>query len=235
MSLSRAELKTLRGLMAKMSVNSPSPAPAAPKKKNRRRRRGRRATGQQQNIPAAVTRGTNAASTNINQAEVVVARTELLGTVQVTSSAAGNDTGSIDMYPSATTLAWLHKVASAFNRLEWMVAIIHYKPFVGSGTNGSIAFGVDWDSKVDSLSREKVLAQTPVYESPVWQSGRMALPARYLMSRKAYLMSASDKVDKQPGLICWALAGVAKPAAGQTTTIGELWLQYKVRLSGTSA
>lgn len=228
MSLSRAELNQLRSLMGKLSLTKPPPQKSKPRKRNRRK--GRRTAG---GVPAGAVRGTNASGVGSSNGEIVVTRTELVGSVIQASS--GDGTGSINMFPDASAFAWLHKVRSAFDRIEWMSATLHWKPFVGTNTSGSIAYGVDWNSSVVSLTRAKVQATTPVYESPVWQSGQLALPARYLMSRKVYLLEAENTVDKQPGTIIWALAGTGNPPSTGRITFGEIWCTYKVRLSGTTS
>lgn len=227
MSLSAKEVNQLRSLLAKVSVSNPTPQ--ASKKKRRRRRRGA-ATSSGTNIPAGYTRGTNPSGVGATQGEIVVSRSELIGSVAAT--AAGNDTGQIKMYPDSTSFSWLHKLRQAFDRIEWMQATIHYKPFVGTNTAGSVCFGVDWNSSVTSLNRAKVQSMTPVFEAPIWQAGKLPLPGRYLMTRKVYLLESTNDVDKMPGIICWALAGTS---AKETTTYGELWVTYKVRLSGTTS
>lgn len=226
MSLSRSEMQTLRGLLGKLSVN-----PAPQKKKTSKRRRK---TNKKSNIPAGFTRGPNAAGVNPSQGEIVVTRSELVGSVAM--AAAGTGTGSINMYPDSSSFAWLHKLRSAFDRIEWMSATLCWKPFVGTQASGSVAFGVDWNSQPGTTTRAKVQACTPVYESPVWQSGSLSLPNRYLMTRKVYLLESSVLQDKQPGVIVWALAGVVSPKDKDASIVfGEIWCTYKVRLSGTTA
>lgn len=138
--------------------------------------------------------------------------------------------GKTELVPTSKVMTWLHKLSAAFDRIEWLSATLHYKPFVGTNSTGSIAFGVDWNSDVGTLSREKILAATPVYESPVWQGGNMALPAKMLMTRKFYFLQSSVAADKMPGILMWNLAG-----ATTSSSYGELWVTYKVRLSGTTA
>lgn len=212
-------------MLAKTTVSQP------PKKKRAKK------TKKPQNIPAGVSRGPNASGTTARQGEVVISRSELMAEVASTSKGAGNDTGYAHLFPDASTLSWLHKVRSAFDRIEWLSATLHYKSFVGTNTSGSVAFGVDWNSNFTAVTRSKVQALTPVYETPIWQSGQITLPARYLMTRKVYLLEADSSKnieDRQPGTVLWALAGVDAPAA-TTKTVGEIWCTYKVRLSGTTA
>lgn len=230
MSLSQREVTQLRQLLSKMSVK-PAPA-AAPKKKKNRRRNKKSGAAASQGIPAGMTRGTNASGTRANSGEVTISRTELLGAISYPS--AGDGSGNIPLYPTSEHLAWLQKVCAAFERIEWLSAVVHWKPFVGTNTAGSVAFGVDWNSVIGTVSRAKVQSCTPVYESPIWQAGQLVLPQKYLMTRRFYLLESKQDADKQPGIVLWALAGAAKPSVG-STEYGELWVTYKVRLSGTTS
>lgn len=219
MSFSRAEMRKLRQLLAATSITPQAPAP---KKKKRRRRR--KAAG---GVPAGVSRGVNPSGVTPNNGEIVVSRCELLASIS-----ANPTSGTVDMVPTSSAMPWLHKLSSAFDRIEWITATLHWKPFVGTTTGGSVAFGVDWNSNTGSTpTRAQVQASTPVYESPVWQSGSINLPKRYLMTRAVYLLEASSKCDKMPGTFIWAVAG----AASSNSALGEVWITYKVRLSGTTA
>lgn len=223
MSLSRAERGQLVGLMAKLGLANSAPPP--PRTRPKRKKKKKKASGMQ-GIPAGVTRGTSASGAQPSNGEIVVTRCELLDAVVVSTAAS---VGSVALLPSSTALSWLHKLRSAFDRIEWLSAKLHWKPFVGTQTSGSVAFGVDWNSVAATVTRAKVQACTPVYESPVWQAGNLNLPARYLMSRKVYHFDATDEADRQPGKLIWAVAGAS------AATVGEIWCTYKVRLSGTTA
>lgn len=208
------------GMLAKKQ-NAP-----APKQKKRNRRRKNNGA-----VPAGFGRPNTNAGTN-NVGEIVVSRTEQLTSLQM--SAANKGLGYVNLYPDASTMAWLHKLRSAFDRIEWLSATLHWKPFVGTNSGGSVAFGVDWNSSivVKDATREKVLACTPVYESPVWQSGNLVLPQRMLMTRRVYLLESSIDADRMPGKLIWNLSGID---ASDAVTKGEIWITYKVRLSGTTA
>lgn len=228
MSLSRGEMAQLRGLMSKLAV---APAPKLGAKKRRRRRRRKAAGNPPQNIPGGVTRGPNASQSGNSNGEIEVSRCEMV--MAAKTGADGAYLGSVLLYPTDKVLTWLHKLRSAFDRIEWISASLEWKPFVGTQTNGSIAFGVDWNSLLTegtTVTREKVQACTPVYETPVWQGGKLNLPKKYLMTRRVYLLEAANAEDKSPGTIMVSAVG-----GSANVTLGEIWCRYRVRLSGTSA
>lgn len=209
--------------MEKLTVSPPTST------RRRRKRKGGNRNGGASSAPLATSRPTNPSGRGTNSGEVLVQRTELLSAVTVSSTVTS---GFINLVPSATVLSWLQKVFVAFERIEWVSATLLYKPFVSASTSGSIAVGFDWDSTVSnasSVSRASVQASTPVYESPVWQNGRVVLPRKMLMTRRYYSKVGSESIDLQPCQIIWAVAGAS------AATLGELWLEYKVKLSGTSA
>lgn len=230
MSLSAKEIKQLRGLLSKVSIGS------KPKKQPRRRkRRGANPPG----IPAGQTRavsamgGSNSGGAN---GEIMVSRTELLGSIDLEANTAEN-VGLYKLVPTADNLSWLAKLVVAFDRIEWLSCTVVYKPFVGTSSSGSVAFSPDWDSATakEKVTRAKIQAGSPVYESPVWQAGKIVLPSKYLQSRRYYSLhgAKTDPFDQAPCQILWSIKGAE--ATGGKTSLGELWITYKVRLSGTSA
>lgn len=218
MSLSQREIGQLRALLSKVSITSPAP-------KSRKRRNRRKRNANPKPIPAGVSRATNSAGAN-KMGEIVASRRELLATIAVSTATAG----VIQLNPSSEVMAWLQKLTAPFERIEWLAATLHWQPHVGANTAGSIAFGVDWGGKPTSTTRAKVLATTPCYESPVWQSGNLVLPQKYLMSRRYYTISSTATDDSCPGSVVWSVAG-----GSSGTSYGEIWITYKVRLSGTTA
>lgn len=227
-----AQATQMTNLLRAMTLEQRQPQPRARKQRNRRRRGYRNNNnGGGGGIPAALTRQPIASPNNMGV--VVASRCELFTPLKSESSKT-ESTGATPVYPTSDCMPWLHKLAAAFERVEWLSATLHWKPFVGTSASGSVAFGIDWNSNADTvIKREKVLATTPVYESPVWQSGQLVLPTSMLMSRKQYMISATDLVDRQPGTLVWSLIGLDSAAA--VKAIGELWIVYRVRLSGTTA
>lgn len=136
---------------------------------------------------------------------------------------------------SPLRLPWLKGLAASFDRYVWLKAHIVYKAAVGTTKSGLVAVGPDWDSyHSTSYSRQDVLAYTPVYESPVWQSGRLALPPSRLMTRKEYRLkewtsqaTEGEVFDLFPCVVVYNCSGT------ETITYGEIWVEYTVRLIGT--
>lgn len=218
MSLSQREIGQLRALLAKATISPPA-------NKQKKRRTRRKKGNNPKPIPAGVTRATNAPNAN-KMGEIVATRRELLATVSTTQG----DSGVVQLNPTSEVMAWLQKLTAAFERIEWLSATLHWQPHVGANTSGSVAFGVDWGGNPTTTTRAKVLATTPVYESPVWQAGNLGLPQKYLMSRRYYVISSTATDDSCPGTVLWSVAG-----GGKNTSFGEIWITYKVRLSGTTA
>lgn len=125
---------------------------------------------------------------------------------------------------------WLKNLAKNFDRIVWHGCTIFYKPAVGTNTSGIFLMGIDWGSnKQQTTTNSFVASLTPVLEVPVWQLSSLKLPTNKLMTRKAYELSSSNKDDNDrlPGYLVWA------PIAS-TTTIGHVWVEYDVTLSGTT-
>lgn len=130
-------------------------------------------------------------------------------------------------------LAWLGNVAKGFDRYKIHSLKYHWRPSVGTTTNGSFAMGVDWDSNVDATkdTYKKTMALSPVFDSPVWQSGTLTLPSNKLQSRKEYFLRGDSKTsdfDMSPGYILLVTEG-----APNNTTIGHVWAEYDITLFGT--
>lgn len=224
MSLSARDVTQLRSLLSRLSVSQ------TPKPKRKRRRNRAKASA---NVPAGYARATNPARGTMGggpMGEIVVSRSERL--CAVTAQKSADSAGLVALYPTSEAMAWLAKLLVAFDRIEWLTVSLEWRPFVGTQRAGSIAYSMDWDSSLAAadVNRVKVQSGTPVYECPIWQSGRMHLPTKMLMTRRSYAVHATEKSDRQPGNLIWALAG-----ADADGTVGEIWITYKVRLSGTTA
>lgn len=231
--LTSGELAMLRSLMGKLSLG------ASPKKRGKKKR-SRKKNSSPAYVPAGMPqpliiqgarrKRKGRASNNIGSSgEVVLSRTELLAQVDIKENTASSAV-SVSIYPDSSVLTWLHKVSAAFDRIIWLKARVHWKPCVGTMKNGSIVFGVDWNSSLTAVKRESVQALTPVSEVPVWQSMQLALPADRLMSRKSYSLNSTQMDERQPGLFCYHVKCDATSAA---QTVGDFWLEYTVRLQGT--
>nr|UUW06590.1 VP3 [Cat Tien Macrotermes solemo-like virus] len=204
----RRRQRRAQGAPAPEAVVAPQPRP----RRQRRRRRASRAPVEP--------------SSGVAQGDVVVSRSELLDTVST-------DPTSLLLHPD--NLPWLKNLAKAFELYRWISVVLEYRPLVGTYSNGAIAMGADWgtqsakldkgklvSSKVAAISREAILAMTPSVDTPQWKPvARLPLPTTRLQGKRWYDCATADG----PGYV-----------ANISTTnkdCGEVWLHYKVHLTGT--
>lgn len=209
-----AEMALLTQLLQKLQVRTPTPAqPAGPSRAARRRRRNR----------ANVSRPAAAVD---NSGTVRVKRVEFLSAVK-----SKEDAFSTDSYFDMTgkNLTWLSKLVSAFDKIVWHSCTIEYRPYASAMTDGSVAFGADWDSR-QTPTRTRVLACTPSVETQVSKAVRLVLPAAQLMSRKHYdLGGSAGTFDAQPFRLL-----VNNSSSTKGLYAGDLFIHYDVSLLGTS-
>lgn len=225
--MSSVDINQLRNLLAKVTIQPP---------KKRRKKRGQ--AQPPTSIPGAMLpivvskrngrRRKRGLNNFANSGEVTLSRTELLTSVDIPTNKS-EIANFVDLYPTKDTMSWLAKVGAAFDRIVWLRAKVIWKPCVGTTANGSIVFGVDWNSSTGKApERPNVQALTPVCENAVWQAAVVTLPQDRLMSRKNYMLNTTTKQDRQPGTFLYH----AKGAAG---SIGDFWIEYTVKLSGTQS
>lgn len=156
---------------------------------------------------------------------ITLSRRELLGTVKTASKAAK---GVFPLVPSANSMAWLANLTKCFERIVWHSATIEWIPMVGTQTAGSIIFGVDWSYglKATDVDRPKVASLTPLVDAPIWQRGSLNLNQGQLQTRRFYSLLETSSFDNSPGQLAYA-------ATGDDGDVGELWITYRVSLSGT--
>lgn len=228
----RADINRLIATLQKVSL-----VPGPQKKRRRNRRRG----GNQAAVVAPavqnpVMNGNGSGRRRkgrrggavTSDGSMAIQREELVAEIKVSKL-----TGSLDLNPYNFT--WLKTVAKAYDRCTWVSAQVFYKPAVGTSTNGLVVYGVDWNSAPPTnFDRAKIQAYTPVSDHPVWQETRtrpLVLPSAKLMSRKEYLLTSGEKVDQQPGTLCWAHSATSPT----DMVLGELWIRYHIRFFGTTA
>lgn len=164
---------------------------------------------------------------NVNSdGSTVVERREMIVEIKAKSQ------GAFDLDPK--NFSWLKTVSAAYERCEWQMASIFYKPAVGTNVSGLVVYGIDWNSNAPAApDRTKVLAYTPVSDHPVWQDAStqpLVLAASKLQSRKEYLLDSTNKVDVQPGQLVYNCTNT-----DATSLLGELWIHYRIRFFGTQA
>lgn len=239
-------------MVANIKVSGTSKA-----EKNRRRRQKRKAKKNGLNqtpgtaggaivIPMNVGKKKNkkrGSGSGVAAGEVTIARSEYL--TEVKTSDQGKASG--DFILDVMNFPWLSNIAKAFERIRWNSAVIEYRPAVGTTSDGLFCLGFDWGDKsaaalerqengflgfYKTVERSAVLACTPANDTQVWNKTRMNIPAGRLQSRQWYEIPASTTTsvavyDRAPGSVVYSAS------SGNSKVVGELWIHYSVRLSGT--
>nr|QQM16347.1 putative coat protein [Kofsystermes virus] len=194
----------------------PIPPPAPPQPQRRRRARRRR-------------RGAPAPAAGLAAGEVSLSRSERLADC--------SGPGTVALYP--TNFPWLKGLAQVFDLYQFVRAVIEYRPVVGATRDGATAVGFDWGDrdisqgedglfrKLTAPTRDAVLACTPSFDTPVWQTRQFTLPPSRLAQKRWFEISSSAKVIETPGVIAWA------PVGSTPQMMGEIWIHYTVHLAGT--
>lgn len=254
--MSANQISELIRCLQRMNV----PSSGGSKTERNRRRRQRKRQGRQQlatpgtSGSARVVGGSAApkrrrkrrAAGGLGSGDVVISRSEYLTALKTDSS--GQASGSFLL--DAMNFPWLNNLAKAFELIRWSSMSLEWRPAVGANTDGMIALGADWGEASPSsvqkrvfgeaehysvhatVDRKDVVACTPVLDTQVWQSGRFAVPAARLQSRESYIIPASTTTtvavyDRAPCSVLYSATAAASKA------VGELWVNYSVRLSGT--
>lgn len=198
------QVNKLAKAVNKLAVNQQQ-AKQPKKKKNRKRKQANK------------TPGASGFSTVSNQGLINFSRTELLGEISTS-------VGSFDLEPSS--FPFLKGLASHFELYKWLKMTIVYKPAVGTTVAGAITIGIDWSNLGKNTTRSQVATLTPMFDVPVWQTGRMVLPSSRLQTRKEYILESSDINDKQPAKVMWAMSASQQ-------SVGDIWVEYSIQLFGT--
>lgn len=211
----------------------------APKPRKRRKRRGNQGPANLLAASAAVTnnggrsgrrrRKRGVGSQIAQSGDVTLERCEMLTALKLGS---GKST-LVGSEPLALAkFGFLASMGKAFERVRWMQCHIWYKPAVGTNFGGLVTLGVDWNLGKGPTDRKGIVALTPNHTLACYadsEKSPMVLPSDRLMSRQWYDTSKDD-ADGAPGTLCWAVDSTAPSAE---TTVGEVWVRYRVVLSGT--
>lgn len=161
-----------------------------------------------------------------------IRRKEFLATIKAENPKAPS-TGYIPMLPEK--FPWLSKLSKSFDRIKWHSLTVFWKSAMGTTESGMVTLAMDWDSDFPGvlLTQDYINGLSPIYESPVWQSGVFNVPSSRLMTRKEYKIrpgeDKTDQYDVQPGLLCWCLTSAVDKSAG------NLWIEYDVTMFGTNS
>lgn len=239
----RQQVAALNRKLNAMSING-TPPQTGKTARNRRRRQRQRQRGAGQTTPGTTGLVTNVAMNGggrgrrnrgrgpkLAQGEIAMAREELIRTISIP---AGKTKMSdyVDLCPE--NFAFLKTLYNSFERIKYLKLNIRYKSAVGTMQGGMVTYAIDWSLSASGKDRTALSSYTPNCSHPVWQtSNGLTLPVSRLQSRTWYVSNSSaDAIDKCPARLLVA----ADATAGQTDlTVGELWVDYHVVLSGTKA
>lgn len=218
------ELNVLKGMLNKISQSSTKPKP-----RNRRRNKqpvNQVAAQSATNQPRRRRRGRrNQQALNTVDGSITVSRVEFLYKVQL--DAKGNLDDKVSL--AADSFSWLSNLSKAFDRIIWHQCVLEYRPYSSAMNSGNVAVGVDWNFS-NSPSRSVTLACTPSFNAPVYTAKTVTLPTSQLMSRKAYILKATDQTDKSPGQLL-----ISASSDKVSLYCGDIFVRYNVTLTGTSA
>lgn len=129
-------------------------------------------------------------------------------------------------------LAFLKKIGACFERIQWQMIRVMYKPAASMTQAGLVTIGMDWNWSNAQVTRKTISCYSPTMTGAVWKENSFVCPTKMLQSRLWYSTVDADDNDSGPGMIAWAI-----DAAGGNAgfTAGEIWAEYRVVLSGTVA
>lgn len=165
-----------------------------------------------------------------SQGEIVIRRRELLK--EFKAGATETDLFAIvALEPSKFT--WLKGLAKVFEKYQWLSLKFMWKPAVGTTVGGLVTTGIRWDkTEKTPAARTEIVAHTPNRTHAIWEDGEkfpLVIPADKLQTRKWYILAGKD-ADSGPGQL---EVGVTSNATN--STLGELWVDYAVRMAGTQS
>lgn len=164
----------------------------------------------------------------LNDGEIRMHRKELLLSVKVPAQKT-QAMGHLDLLPG--NFKFLSTLWHSFERIRYSRLNIYYRSAVGTTQGGMITYAIDWSLASQDKGRDDLSAYTPNLSHPVWETPRnpLVIPASRLQSRAWYI--ASGEIQEQgPARLLYAVDA----SGGQNgITVGEIWVDYDVVLSGT--
>lgn len=186
--------------------------------------------GMAQKRPANNRKRRNRAKVPTSGGEIIVKRKELLEAVKA-GALAGDVYKKFVLRPKNFT--WLKTLSKAFEKYQWVSLKVMWKPAVGTTVGGLVSMGMRWEETTqDPSKREEIVAHTPNRTIAVWEDGEkmpLLIPPSRLQTRKWYLMD-DDGSDGGPGQV---ELGVSTSEVNKL--LGEVWVEYTIRMAGTQA
>lgn len=203
----------------------------------RRGRQRRRGQGQQNSrsiptVPRQRTGNRRYGSRSLaNVGDISITRTELVCEVKTDANGDGSFTKYLgpDTTNTTTQFPFLSVLSVNFERFRFLNLSLHYVSSVGSTTDGTIAYGVDWNSTTKAPTLANTVAQTPSCQHAVWvdTTSRPMHCNRALLQSKPWYDTDDVKTDRPGTLLVYASGSPNK-------TMGTIWARYTVQLAGTN-
>lgn len=162
--------------------------------------------------------------------EIFLRRKELVTTFTAADKAA-------DLFAAAKLrpeeMTWLKNVSKAFEKYQWVSVKMFWKPAVGTTVGGLVSLGMRWEeTEAIPSKRTEIVSHTPNRTHAVWEDGEglpLVIPSDKLQTRRWYLIGAKGP-DGGPGQV-----EVGVSTSETHKLLGELWVEYSIRMAGTKA
>lgn len=198
-----------RQLSAMQSGNKPGPS------------KGSKPSKRQKNRNSVMATPSSSGSITIKRSEMIKS---------VTTDASGN-VGYISLLIHPDSFAFLKNLSKSFEMVRWNSVSIRYVTALGSTEGGLISIGFKPNPEATGYNRVQVMAMTPSLSCVCHSnSRRLVVPKDKLQPVKWFYLKAGAQEDKEPGSF-----GIVVDSSKKSTTIGELWVDYDVTLSGTTS
>jgi len=147
---------------------------------------------------------------------------------------ASTATGAMLTYkfvPGKSGMAYLDNMAKSFERYVVNSITINYNPSVGTTTDGTIYFGVDFNVASLPTTKAQLVTHWPGIKTPIWKPITFNIPKQKIQTRTMLFTdtSTSTDVDKVPFALCLWVVGVAKAA------VGEIYATYDVQFDAPTS
>lgn len=162
-----------------------------------------------------------------------LSKSELLGSIVVPVA----DKKVIKYYGIVPAeIPWLKTLTSSFELVVWESVRFTYRPAVAMTQAGLVTIGVEYtdSDKHKPMDRPQTAALTPSTGGPVWKEHSVSVPKARLQARRAYPINPDVTGLTLNELYMPGYLAVAVEAASTADlTVGEVWINYTILLSGT--
>jgi hypothetical protein len=115
-------------------------------------------------------------------------------------------------------------------------AVVTFRPSVGTGSNGTVIIGIDYDPSDTTTTLSGAQLLVPRVRTTVYNGAEIrASPDRMNKSRWLFTAAGSSHTISEPmtGAFAVVISGQSGLTAG--TVVGEVWIRYKCRFTSPSS